>query len=114
MIRLILLFSLATVLFSGVFSFAQPSPPLLIDKHTNADVECKACHGAADAPKPVEMDVCIGCHGAYEKLAEQTKMVVPNPHDSHLGKAACATCHHIHKPSEDGCRACHEWGYQTP
>ena len=101
------------LLFCGTFSLSQ-SPPLLLDKHTKADLECKSCHGAAEPPKAVGMDVCISCHGAYQKLAEKTKKVAPNPHDSHLGEVECSTCHHIHKPSEDGCRACHEWGYKTP
>jgi fumarate reductase flavoprotein subunit len=108
------LFGVVIPLFLGTYAYAQTPPPLLLDKHTKADIECKACHGTTEPPKAVGMDVCISCHGAYEQLAEKTKKVAPNPHDSHLGEAECSTCHHIHKPSEDGCRACHEWGYKTP
>lgn len=31
-------------------------------------------------------DQCLKCHGSFDKLAEQTKDVVPNPHYSHLGE----------------------------
>jgi hypothetical protein len=70
------LFVSVTLLFIGTFSYSQSPPPLLLDKHTKADIECKACHGTTATPKAVGMDVCISCHGTYQKLAEKTKSLV--------------------------------------
>jgi fumarate reductase flavoprotein subunit len=62
----------------------------------------------------VKSETCLKCHGDAEKLAMKTAAVRPNPHDSHLGDAACEQCHHSHKPSEDACSKCHHFGFKVP
>jgi fumarate reductase flavoprotein subunit len=85
------------------------------DKHKNAGVDCKSCHKEAPPSYLVPMQICLECHGGdYEKLAEQTTKVAPNPHDSHLGKAPCEFCHHAHKPSEYYCAKCHILDSKVP
>jgi len=87
----------------------------LADKHKNAGIDCESCHKESPPSKPVPMQVCLGCHGGdYAKLAEQTKKVAPNPHDSHLGNAPCEFCHHAHKPSEYYCATCHILDSKVP
>jgi cytochrome c nitrite reductase small subunit len=58
-------------------------------------------------------DFCFDCHEAnehtgYEEVTQRTAGLEINPHDSHLGEMECATCHKMHKPSEDYCAQCHE------
>jgi hypothetical protein len=110
LVRLLFVFCLITSL---VTPSSQAQSPLLEEKHAKASVVCKSCHGEDNTAK-VAMGICISCHGDYAQLAEKTKKVAPNPHDSHLGAAECSACHHIHKSSEDGCRTCHTWGFKTP
>jgi len=87
----------------------------LAGKHKNAGVDCESCHKENPPSKPVPMPICLECHGGdYEKLAEQTTKVAPNPHDSHLGKAQCEFCHHAHKPSEYYCAKCHILDSKVP
>jgi fumarate reductase flavoprotein subunit len=103
--------------FFGVHSImalaAEPSN--LGSKHKDAGVVCESCHKENPPSKSVPMQICLECHGGnYEKLAEQTTKVAPNPHDSHLGKAQCDFCHHAHKPSEYYCAKCHILDSKVP
>jgi len=108
------------VMFVGffyVYSFLAyaAEPSLLADRHKSAGIDCEACHKENPPAKLVPMQVCLGCHGGdYAKLAEQTKKVAPNPHDSHLGEAPCELCHHAHKPSEYYCANCHILDSKVP
>ncbi|MFU0842652.1 MAG: Cytochrom-c3-2 domain-containing protein [Burkholderia sp.] len=61
-------------------------------------------------------DQCLKCHGPYDKLAEKTKNVVPNPHYSHLGKVECVECHKPDAPAnkpELMCNSCHNFKLQV-
>ena len=112
--------AIGVVFFVGHFfvypSFARAAgPSSLADRHKKGGIECEACHKEKPPAKLVPMPVCLGCHGGeYEKLAEQTQKVAPNPHDSHLGKAPCELCHHAHKPSEYYCANCHMLDSKVP
>ena len=88
----------------------------LIDKHLKAKVSCKSCHAANPPGKQTNwITTCLGCHeGSYNKLAEKTVKVYPNPHVFHdypfassEGPLACELCHHVHKASEVYCYKCH-------
>lgn len=55
-------------------------------------------------------DQCLKCHGSFDKLAEQTKDVVPNPHYSHLGEVDCIACHKSDKSEPElTCNQCHKF-----
>ncbi|MDY3115557.1 MAG: cytochrome c3 family protein [Sutterella sp.] len=55
-------------------------------------------------------DQCLKCHGSWEKLAEQTKSLVPNPHYSHLGEVDCIACHKADKSEPElKCNECHKF-----
>ncbi len=87
---------------------------LLADRHKDAGITCEGCHKENPPEKKSPMEVCIGCHGNYDKLAELTQKSLSNPHDSHLGEVDCGNCHHTHKPSEDFCSSCHNFGLKVP
>ena len=97
----------------GPFSGAAQAP-LLEEKHKNAGITCDACHPETPPGKAVSMEVCLGCHGDYAKLAEQTGKAEPNPHESHEGPVPCEKCHHNHKASENYCASCHNFGFKVP
>ncbi len=88
--------------------------PLLEEKHKKAGLNCDACHKENPPANSVPVEACLGCHGDYSKLAEQTGKAKPNPHDSHEGPIACEKCHHNHKPSENYCASCHNFGFRVP
>ena len=55
---------------------------------------------------------CLQCHVSYDKLAEATKDIKPNPHKSHLGAVNCTECHKADKPSRQPelmCNTCHNF-----
>ncbi len=56
---------------------------LLGQKHARAGVECVACHKTMPSDGPAPPDVCIGCHGDLRNVAERTKKLRHNPHESH-------------------------------
>ena len=87
---------------------------LLGDKHKNFGIQCDGCHKESPPQNKVPTAVCQGCHGDYKTLAERTQKVEPNPHMSHEGELECETCHHSHKPSEDHCDSCHNFGFKVP
>ena len=101
------------------FSYNHPSlwaapSSYLAKKHTVAGILCEGCHKEGTSKEQVTTAVCIQCHGDRAKLGEQTQKVIPNPHDSHVGDVECELCHHAHKPSENYCGNCHEFGYKVP
>ncbi len=57
-----------------------------------ADAECLACHG-----------------GTYAKLAESTRNLTPNPHDSHMADVQCSACHRWKGASRLMCSDCHSF-----
>jgi fumarate reductase flavoprotein subunit len=86
---------------------------LLADRHKVAGIDCSGCHKESST-KAVPTETCLGCHGPYEKLAEQTDKLDVNPHSSHLGERDCSDCHHSHKRSEDYCMRCHQFHFKVP
>ena len=96
----------------------------LIDKHLKAKVECKSCHAANPPSKQTNwITTCVKCHGGdYNKLADKTSKIYPNPHIYHSDPLEyhadrplpCNSCHHVHKASELYCDLCHEWKMKVP
>lgn len=102
---------------------------LLANKHKQADVTCQACHkssyadkakqgvkfvtGQYEEPLPelkVSKQECLKCHGSYEKIAERTAKLEPNPHQSpHFSDMECNLCHKMHKESKLYCAQCHDF-----
>ncbi len=74
----------------------------LQEKHPS----CQACH-PKDAGTPPSTGECLACHGSYGALAEKTRAVKPNPHDSHMGALRCTICHRGHQPARVFCNDCH-------
>jgi hypothetical protein len=77
--------------------------------HTHAlkKVSCGACHGTFFPEERASDEQCFKCHKSYPNLAELTKNVKPNPHDSHLGEIRCSLCHKAHEKSVFYCNQCH-------
>ncbi len=95
------------------FGWAQ-AKMLLGDKHKEIGIHCEGCHKESPPQNKVPKAVCQGCHGDYKMLGEKTEKVDPNPHRSHEGGLDCSVCHHSHKPSEDHCADCHNFGFKVP
>ena len=76
-------------------------------KHASEGLKCVDCHLVDKPVAEASVNVCLECHGGFEKVAELTKSLHGNPHDSHLGKMQCLKCHRIHRPSEIICLECH-------
>jgi hypothetical protein len=81
--------------------------------HAKAKVDCAGCHGkqAPLAESTVENNRCLVCHGPMAALVAKTKSKedpARNPHESHLGEAPCAVCHHAHTESRSYCLDCHK------
>jgi hypothetical protein len=58
----------------------------------------------------VENEICLGCHGNFDELAQltvNTQCAEKNPHKSHLGEIECTVCHHAHRASQAYCLKCH-------
>lgn len=79
----------------------------LADVHAGKGMNCASCHKESPPKEKVPTDACVKCHGDYDKLAEKTAKIEPNPHKSHLGNLDCEFCHHAHKPQENFCTQCH-------
>ena len=109
--RAISIVAFLLLVFWGIgFADESPAAPILLDQlHANKEIKCEQCH--ADKPKEqrVPMETCVGCHGDYQKLAEATKGMKPNPHDSHLGEIRCTLCHNVHKEFKLYCNSCHQF-----
>jgi len=82
--------------------------------HAQRSVTCALCHGRRFPEKRAEMEQCLTCHGSYQHVAELTKNVYPNPHESHLGEIRCTLCHKAHANSELYCDLCHAFGLKVP
>lgn len=100
----LLVLCLATAALTGP---AKPNVPLTADTHREHGIKCGACH-----PGKISGDVdmektCLSCHGTYDDVVYMTSGANYNPHVSHMGKMECSDCHRAHKPSIDGCAACH-------
>jgi hypothetical protein len=90
------------------------SKRFLADKHKSLNITCDQCHKETPPKEKVSTEVCIGCHGGYDKLFELTKKFTANPHEHHDGDLPCEACHHAHKASEDQCASCHNFFFKVP
>ncbi len=79
-------------------------------------VYCEDCHGNSKNGGPVKKEICLECHGGDDEVANATKELDPDPHNSpHYGKDLdCDLCHHQHSKSENFCSQCHEWALLVP
>ena len=78
--------------------------------HHDEGIACKDCHKVEKPKDAPSHKACLECHGPYEKMAERTKKLEINPHDSHLGPIECLQCHGVHEPLEMKdvpCLECH-------
>lgn len=99
-----LLVLLGTV-FCGICVGAEGTA-YLADRHKAAGLTCEECHGSG--PKQaVGGEKCLSCHESYQKVAQRTARLRPNPHDNHLIDLECTKCHQGHKAQENYCNSCH-------
>lgn len=95
-------------------AFAANAQPTLAERHAAMKVECAVCHvKGAPAQDYVTADACLACHGSFEKVAERTAKMNPNPHYSHLGKVRCSDCHSGHQQPKNMCNDCHQFDFKT-
>ncbi|PKN33553.1 MAG: hypothetical protein CVU61_12725 [Deltaproteobacteria bacterium HGW-Deltaproteobacteria-19] len=92
---------------------SAPKGKFMADRHQDRGVTCDKCHKESPPKAAVPTKVCFECHGDYDRLAQRTKQVEPNPHASHEGKLDCEVCHHGHKPPTDHCGSCHSFGFKV-
>ena len=83
---------------------------LLADTHKSAGISCKNCHNVMPPKEELASTVCLACHSNYKELTASNI----NPHDAHATYSRCTECHHVHKPSEVQCLACHDFDMQAP
>ncbi len=87
----------------------------LKQKHADFGVGCAGCHGAdLSFAEPPTTAVCLLCHESHDAVARLTARLLPNPHHSHMGEAACTTCHMEHSESRLSCNQCHVFEMRTP
>jgi len=107
---------------------------MLLGRHAAVTPKCSSCHKEADmatahakvtqAPgkffkqRKYPNEMCQGCHGSYDRLAEKTKGSSAfktthnesiNPHQPTHGQVECFNCHKMHKdkPPIEYCYGCH-------
>lgn len=73
----------------------------------HAKLPCSTCHKNEMTAPPKE--TCLSCHGSYDKIAERTAKLTPNPHFSHRGEEDCTNCHSLHGKSRLECNDCHSF-----
>jgi hypothetical protein len=107
---------LLSLIVSLSFSATAEKKAFLGDRHKAAKISCTQCHKENSPKEPVPTAVCMGCHKDYVKPSAGVATGKPNPHTSHPGQGftQCNVCHHAHKSSEDGCKPCHDFGFQAP
>ena len=98
--------SVALMLLVSIVATAEEKR-VLADRHQTRGLVCANCHRSG-SKKTVSMKRCLACHESYAKVAERTKSLVPNPHDSHLTDLECSKCHLGHSSQENYCLTCHE------
>lgn len=84
--------------------------------HQLCGVACDHCHQTPGSAKPLNTGQCLACHDSREQVAQATRGLEPNPHNSpHYGvDLDCDLCHHQHARSENFCAQCHEWKLHVP
>lgn len=81
---------------------------IIKETHKEAGLSCADCHMTDKPEKKAKASVCIDCHESYQVVAERTKSLKPNPHDSHQGELRCTYCHSSHGEDKLYCNQCHE------
>ena len=84
--------------------------------HSLNGTGCRDCHASDQPFEAVMTNECLGCHGSFDEVAQNTAGMDPDPHNSpHYGKEQdCDLCHHQHMSSENFCSQCHEWKLTVP
>ncbi|NLG69130.1 MAG: cytochrome c3 family protein [Firmicutes bacterium] len=82
--------------------------------HGLRGIPCTACHVEGVDSAPEGDGVCVDCHGSLDQITTGAAGDRPNPHDAHYQGLECTFCHHMHRPSEDFCLQCHDFGYRIP
>ena len=113
-IVLALLLVLGMAGWVGLKSSGAAEKNLLADRHQARGTNCSGCHKENPPKEAVLQDMCLKCHGTYEKIAKRTDAASPNPHASHMGAVECKLCHHAHKPSVNYCASCHDFDFNVP
>ena len=75
--------------------------------HAVKKISCGDCHGGFFPEERASDENCLKCHKSHQHMAQLTKNVKPNPHDSHLGEIRCTICHKAHEKSVYYCNQCH-------
>lgn len=95
----------AAVLAAASASAGAAMPSKINGPHAN--LPCTSCH--ADGMKAPGNEACLACHGSYDKVAERTAKLTPNPHFNHRGEQNCTNCHSLHDKSRIECNDCHSF-----
>ena len=101
------------LLVASPAAWSQKAPDtgvLLGKRHEAAGIACAKCHQEKPSA-PVPAAVCSGCHPNIAK-SETIRDKLPNPHNAHMSYEDCASCHHVHKPSENQCGSCHNFEFK--
>jgi fumarate reductase flavoprotein subunit len=72
--------------------------------HKSAGISCGDCHAESPPADAVLEATCLTCHDDYKELTAGT---YEDPHNAHMAFRDCGDCHHVHRPSENQCLACH-------
>lgn len=116
------------------YAESMKNDKMLMSKHAAVTPKCSSCHKEADmatahakvtkAPgkffrqRKYPNEMCQGCHGSYDRLADKTKdrsafktthNELINPHKPTHGQVECFNCHKMHKdkPPIEYCYGCH-------
>ncbi len=100
---------------TGPVKGSETGKPFLSKHKKYAELTCNDCHLTL-TPERLTTEQCLSCHGSLEEVAEATKDLDPDPHNSpHYGSELdCDLCHHEHSVSENFCAQCHEWELIVP
>jgi len=100
---------------TGAVKNGETGKPFLSKHKKYTELNCNDCH-LTQTPKRLTTKQCLSCHGSFEEVAEATKHLDPDPHNSpHYGSELdCDLCHHEHSVSENFCAQCHEWELIVP
>jgi hypothetical protein len=106
-------------LITDLSSFAGAEKiSLLGNRHKDTGIECEGCHKEKPPKEKVPTAVCLSCHKDFSKTSPSNKNAKKgdhpkSPHDQYE-ISECGLCHHIHRPSEDVCKSCHDFGFKIP
>lgn len=84
-------------------------------KSYHTGMECIDCHDSKKPTTPAIDAKCESCHGTPEEVAELTKDLRRNPHNSihYETSAPCTVCHKEHQKSEVLCYTCHSFRFEN-